>query len=268
MRIAIGRHGPHGLLPDDDEVAVEAPLEIRLGWRQAGALVERPIAVTMRTPGHDGQLALGFLFAEGVIDGLADVEQQADDVVTVRLPEGVEPDLHALERHLLTTSACGVCGRSSLAGLPRGGRVEDRLRLAPELILQLPGRLRQAQPGFTRTGGTHATGIFNPAGVLVTAHEDVGRHNALDKAIGQLLDHTPLSGHIACVSGRASWELVQKALRAGLSALVAVGAPSSAAVTLAEQGGLTLVGFCRAGGFNVYTGAWRLAPMDGQVPPA
>jgi FdhD protein len=258
----VWRHGPDGASRDDDDVAIEEPLQIRLAWRQAGALLDRPIAVTMRTPGHDAELALGFLLAEGVIAGRAAVEQPAPDTVRVLLPDGAEPDLMALERHVLTSSACGVCGRVTLDGLhPHGPDLSaDPALLPAAFISSLPARLLAAQPGFSRTGGLHAAGLFAPDGALRVAREDVGRHNALDKVIGHAVDLLPLHGHAVCVSGRASFELVQKASQAGVPALIAVGAPSSLAVRLAAERGMTLVGFCRGTTFNVYTGAHRVLP--------
>lgn len=256
----VWRHGPDGASPDDDVVAVEEPLQIRLAWRQAGALLDRPIAITMRTPGHDAELALGFLLAEGVIAGRAAVEQPSPDTVRVLLPDGAEPDLMALERHVLTSASCGVCGRVTLDGLQTDGPdlSADPITLPPALVSALPERLRAAQPGFLRTGGLHAAGLFAADGALLVAHEDVGRHNALDKVIGHAVDHLPLRGHAVCVSGRVSFELVQKAAQAGVPALVAVGAPSSLAVQLAAERGMTLIGFCRGAAFNVYTGAHRV----------
>jgi FdhD protein len=228
-----------------DEVAVEEPLEIRVD----GAA----LSVTMRTPGHDEELALGFLLGEGLIDGpraAGLTEDLANNVVEVAGPLSRDPSA----RRFYTTSSCGVCGRGSLeevavhAAVAAPGPV-----VARELLAALPNRLRQ--PGFERTGGLHATGLFTAAGELVLVREDVGRHNAMDKVIGRaLLDGlTPLHPHVLCVSGRLSFELVQKAAVAGAPILVGVGAPTSLAVELAEDRGLTLGGFARAGRINVYT---------------
>jgi FdhD protein len=228
-----------------DEVAVEEPLEIRVD----GAA----LSVTMRTPGHDEELALGFLLGEGLIDGpraAGLTEDLANNVVEVAGPLSRDPSA----RRFYTTSSCGVCGRGSLeevavhAAVAAPGPVVARVLLAA-----LPDRLRQ--PGFERTGGLHATGLFTAAGELVLVREDVGRHNAMDKVIGRaLLDGlTPLHPHVLCVSGRLSFELVQKAAVAGAPILVGVGAPTSLAVELAEDRGLTLGGFARAGRINVYT---------------
>jgi FdhD protein len=228
-----------------DEVAVEEPLEIRVD----GA----PLAVTMRTPGHDEELALGFLYGEGLIRearpaGLT--EDFAVNTVEVQGPLARDPSA----RSFYTTSSCGVCGKGALEEvavhcdpLPDGPRI-DRALLAG-----LPERLRQ--PGFARTGGLHATGLFTPTGELVHVREDVGRHNAMDKVVGRALleGRVPLSGLVLCVSGRLSFELVQKAAVAGAPVLVGVGAPTSLAVELAADRGLTLAGFARRGSVNVYT---------------
>jgi len=233
-----------------DEVAVEAPLEIRVD----GAA----LTVTMRTPGHDDELALGFLHGEGLIDGprrAGLTEDLANNVVEVEGPLLRDPG----ERRFYTTSSCGVCGKGSLEEVavyaPRlgGGPVVGR-----EVLAALPDRLRQ--PTFERTGGLHATGLFTPEGELELVREDVGRHNAMDKVIGRaLLDGlVPLAGHVLCVSGRLSFELVQKAAVAGAPILVGVGAPTSLAIELAADRELTLAGFARRGHVNVYTGAERI----------
>jgi len=234
-----------------DEVAVEEPLEIRVD----GA----PLTVTMRTPGHDEELALGFLYGEGLIDGprrAGLTEDFANNTIEVEGPLARDPGA----RRFYTTSSCGVCGKGSLEEVAvhapplRPGPVVPRALLA-----DLPERLRQ--PSFARTGGMHATGLFDAAGELLIVREDVGRHNAMDKVIGRaLLDGlVPLHGHILCVSGRLSFELVQKAAVAGAPILVGVGAPTSLAIDLAADRGLTLCGFARAGRVNVYTAPERVA---------
>jgi FdhD protein len=234
-----------------DEVAVEEPLEIRVEGR--------PLAVTMRTPGHDDELALGFLFGEGLIDGTRDAGPPADlaaNTVDVSGPLLREPG----ERRFYTTSSCGVCGKGALeevevhsAALPEGPRIER------DLLASLPDRL--PQPTFEITGGLHATGLFNPEGELLLAREDVGRHNAMDKVVGRaLMDGSlPLGERVLCVSGRLSFELVQKAAVAGAPILVGVGAPSSLAVELASDRGMTLAGFARRGRINVYSAPDRVA---------
>ena len=233
-----------------DEVAVEEPLEIRVDGSA--------VTVTMRTPGHDEELALGFLFGEGLIDGprtAGPSDDLAANVVDVRGPLLRDPGA----RRFYTTSSCGVCGKGSLEEvavhapvLPPGPRVERALLAA------LPERLRQ--PAFSRTGGMHATGLFTAAGAPLLVREDVGRHNAMDKAIGRaLLDGLlPLAGHVVCVSGRLSFELVQKAAVAGAPILVGVGAPSSLAIELAADRGMTLAGFARGDRVNVYSGGERV----------
>ena len=237
-----------------DELAVEEPLEIRVD----GA----PLAVTMRTPGEDEALAAGFLAGEGLIGAPADVvsagpaEDLAANVVEVRTRSGLRRDPSA-ERSFHLTSSCGVCGKAALesirieAGPPPPPAPVDRA-----LLERAPGELRAHQPSFDRTGGLHATALFGPGGELLAVHEDVGRHNAMDKALGALLlaGRYPLPGVLACVSGRASFELVQKAALARLAGIVAVGAPSSLAVSLARERGMVLCGFARGGSFNVYTG--------------
>jgi FdhD protein len=234
----------------EDAVAVEEPLEIRVD----GAA----LAVTMRTPGHDEELALGFLHGEGLIDGPRAAGPSADlaaNVVDVAGPLRREPGA----RRFYTTSSCGVCGRGALeqvavdAPLAAPGPVVPRALLA-----RLPERLRQ--PGFARTGGLHATGLFTAAGEPIVCREDVGRHNAMDKVIGRaLLDGlVPLHGYVLCVSGRLSFELVQKAAVAGAPILVGVGAPSSLAIELAADRGMTLGGFAREGRINIYAGADRV----------
>jgi FdhD protein len=233
-----------------DEVAVEEPLEIRVGGEA--------LAVTMRTPGNDEELALGFLVGEGLIDGPRAAGPPADlagNIVEVAGPLLREP----AQRRFYATSSCGICGKGALeeiavisAPLPDGPRV------GRALLAQLPDRL--TQPGFERTGGLHATGLFTAQGELVTVREDVGRHNAMDKVVGRaLLDGAlPLHDRVLCVSGRLSFELVQKAVVAGAPILVGVGAPTSLAVQAAEDRGLTLVGFARGGRANVYAHASRV----------
>ena len=234
-----------------DQVAVEEPLEIRIGGR--------PVAVTMRTPGHDEELALGFCISEG----LRPVEARlpgdlAANTVDVDAPEF---DPARLQRSFYTSSSCGVCGKGALEAVAvEAPRVESELRLPLSLVAALPDRLREAQAAFAATGGLHATGLFSRAGDPLCVREDVGRHNALDKVVGWALRERllPLGEHVLCVSGRLSFELVQKAAVAGCPVLVAVGAPSSLAVDLAAHRGVTLCGFVRGGSVNVYTEPWRI----------
>ncbi len=235
-----------------DEVAVEEPLEIRVDGK--------PLAVTMRTPGHDEELALGFLYGEGLIAAAHRAEPTAEleaNVIEVDGPLARE----VTSRRFYTTSSCGVCGKGALeeVALHAPPAAGPGPLIARGLLAALPERLRQ--PGFIRTGGLHAAGLFTPAGELEIVREDVGRHNALDKVIGRaLLDgRLPLSGSVLCVSGRLAFELVQKAAVAGAPILVGVGAPTSLAISLAGDREMTLAGFARGGRVNVYTGAQRVA---------
>ena len=246
-------HGPHATVRADgfeDEVAVEEPLEIRVD----GA----PLAVTMRTPGHDDELALGFLFGEGLIDGPREAEPPAD--LAANTVEVTGPLLRAVgARSFYTSSSCGVCGKGALEEVAvHSEAAAPGPQLERALLADLPERLRQ--PTFARTGGLHATGLFTPEGELVAVREDVGRHNAMDKVVGWALREglVPLHPHVLCVSGRLSFELVQKAAVAGAPLLVGVGAPSSLAVRLADDRGMTLCGFARGGSVNVYTGLERV----------
>ncbi|MEU7134428.1 formate dehydrogenase accessory sulfurtransferase FdhD [Streptomyces sp. NPDC046261] len=252
-----------------DTLVAEEPLEIRLNGK--------PLAITMRTPGDDFALAAGFLVSEGVLgsaDELANIVYCAgatDDgantynVVDVRLAPGVSvPDI-TLERNVYTTSSCGLCGKASLdavrttARWPLADGPAD-VRLKPELLALLPGRLREAQRVFDRTGGLHGAALFSPDGELLDVREDVGRHNAVDKLVGRALQQglLPLSGAVLLVSGRASFELAQKAVMAGIPVLAAVSAPSSLAVDLAAETGMTLIGFLRGASMNVYAGEERV----------
>jgi FdhD protein len=234
-----------------DRVAVEEPLEIRIGGT--------PVAVTMRTPGHDEELALGFCLSEGLQpDGACLPDDLAANAVDVDAP-GFDPA--RLQRSFYTSSSCGVCGKGALEAVAvEASRVESQLRLPLATVASLPDRLREAQAAFAVTGGLHATGLFSSAGELLCAREDVGRHNAMDKVVGWAFREglLPLAEHVLCVSGRLSFELVQKAAVAGCPILVAVGAPSSLAVSLAQDRGITLCGFVRGGRTNVYTEAWRV----------
>jgi FdhD protein len=241
---------PQGVA-ERDGVAVEEPLEIRIGGE--------PVAVTMRTPGHDEELALGFCLSEGLAPRSAALPQDlAANVVEVEAP-GV--DLTRLRRSFYTSSSCGVCGKGALEAVAvEAPRVESELRVDAALIAGLPDRLREAQAAFEVTGGLHATGLFARDGTLLCLREDVGRHNALDKVVGWAFGQRllPLSEHVLCVSGRLSFELVQKAAVAGCPILAGVGAPSSLAVELARDRGVTLCGFVRDGRMNVYSEPWRV----------
>jgi FdhD protein len=254
-----------------EKLAIEAPLAIEISFERQGQAVRRVLAVTMRTPGSDEELALGFLLAEGLIGGTGDVaggesaaeNSRGERIATRRVAlRGVpREDLQRVSRGLITSAACGLCGRPTLEGLPRGEspRRTGEEPITPAIVLGIPGALRRAQKGFDETGGSHGAGLFDRSGALILAREDVGRHNAVDKVIGAaLLRGLPPAGLILGLSGRASFELVQKASVAGVAAVVAVGAPSSLAVDLAHASGITLVGFTRGERFNVYTHADRL----------
>jgi FdhD protein len=254
-----------------DAVAVEEPLEIRLGLREGGKLQHRPISITMRTPGDDFELAAGFLLTEGILDSRHQIERihhcgkgkGATNTLRVDLVEGVEVDLKRLERNFYTTSSCGVCGKSSLDALATGARpvvTPVDFRVDATLIDDLPHRLHAQQSVFQSTGGLHASALFSRTGELLGLREDVGRHNALDKLIGArfLDDALPLDESILLLSGRASFELLQKAVMAGIPVVCAVGAPSSLAIAAAQEFGVTLLGFVRGQRFNVYACGERL----------
>lgn len=262
--------GEGGARRGDDDVVTEEPLEIRL----VVGNVTYPVAVTMRTPGSDFELAVGFVYNEGIVSRRAQVtrvsycvdrsvaEEQRFNLVNVAV-NGVDPaSIARLERHFSMTSACGICGKATLDALQARGYAPlgEGPTLAAGTLRSLPAKLRAAQRLFDATGGAHASALFDASGELVAVREDVGRHNALDKLVGwALLDgRLPLAGHVVVVSSRASFELVQKSLSAGVSALCSVSAPSSLAVALAREHGLTLVGFLRPGRFQVYSGAARL----------
>src|SRR5262245_19629039 len=250
-----------------DVVAVEEPLEIRLGCEVDGRRVHRAVSITMRTPGHDPELAVGFLFTEGILAEPEHVESVracgGGNVARVDVRPGIAEDLTRLERHSYVSSSCGVCGKASLEAVrvsPRNRLREGRPVVEAAVINRLPETLRSAQALFARTGGLHAAALFDRGGKLLCVREDVGRHNALDKLIGAqfLAGRTPLLDGVLLVSGRVSFELVQKAAVAGVPILAAVGAPSSLALELAREHGLTILGFVRADRLNVYTEAERI----------
>ncbi|MDG4774154.1 formate dehydrogenase accessory sulfurtransferase FdhD [Solwaraspora sp. WMMD792] len=254
-----------------DTISGEEPLEIRVG--PAGAARRPPLAVTMRTPGNDIDLAIGFLLTEGLIGAAEDVvtaqlcagtdTPNTYNVVDVTLAGHVPPPQTDPTRNFYTTSSCGVCGKASIDAVRTRSRFDvaaDRATFSPQTLVGLPDQLRAAQQGFDRTGGLHAAGLFTADGQLRAVREDVGRHNAVDKLIGWAAreDLLPLRGHLLLVSGRASFELTQKAWMAGIPVLAAISAPSSLAVALAEEAGMTLVGFLRGSTMNVYAGTDRL----------
>lgn len=257
-----------------DQLALEEPLEIQVAYGPEASRQWKTAAITMRTPGHDRELAAGFLIGEGLLRSLDQIEavhlrgprygeEGWQHGVRVTLRPGVELDLARLERNFYTTSSCGICGKTSMEALemsvfPPLPAVD--WRIDEPMVRALPARLREAQAIFEQTGGLHAAGLFTSEGEAVVVREDVGRHNAVDKVVGSqfLAGRWPLSNFLLVVSGRASFELMQKALASGIPMLVAVGAPSSLAVEVAEKFGATLIGFTKSIGFNIYTGEERV----------
>jgi FdhD protein len=275
----VGVRGAGSLVVRDrrDFLATEEPLEIRVAGQGKDAV---PISVTMRTPGSDFELAAGFLYGEGLIDSGASIrhlrycvdvriEEQLYNAVQIELAPGIAFEAERLQRNFYTTSSCGVCGKSSIEAVMECGlpAIADSLRVTPEQLIHLLVGLRSGQRIFERTGGLHAAARFDAAGLLLDLREDVGRHNAMDKLIGAALlnDSLPFTNQMVVVSGRLSFELVQKAARAGVELLAGVSAPSSLAVELAEEVGMTLVGFLREQGFNIYTSPGRIQ-MDTDQP--
>jgi FdhD protein len=258
-----------------DDVTVEEPLEMRVAVPAPEGWASRSVAVTMRTPGHDFELAAGFLLTEGVVRGPRDIreltycrsrtEPQQYNIVEARLAGAEGVDFDRLSRNVYTSSSCGVCGKASLEAIELQGCAplpyEGSIRLPAAVVASLPDRLRAAQRDFDRTGGLHAAGLADGRGEIWLVREDVGRHNAVDKVVGEafLTGRVPLLGHALVVSGRASFEILQKALAAGVPMVVAVGAPSSLAVEFARRFDMTLAGFVRGGGFNLYAGEGRVA---------
>ena len=253
----------------EDMLAAEEPMEIRLAYGPADNRVQKNISVTMRTPDNDAELAVGFLFTEAIITSATDVQSvgyaKADNenIILVSLAENVVPAIEKTERNFYTTSSCGVCGKASIEAVKTACNIPesfDNLRVPASLIYRLPDRLRAHQDVFETTGGLHACALFDLTGKLLLSREDVGRHNALDKLIGAALNNgmIPLDNHILLLSGRGSFELVQKAVMAGIKIVAAVGAPSSLAAEMAEEWGMTLIGFLRGERFNIYSGAERI----------
>lgn len=252
----------------NDVVSVEEPLEIRLCHDSGTNRVQKSISVTMRTPGNDPELAIGFLFTEGIIDSYGRVERvqrmdtgysfPSENIIQVDIVKEFVPALNQSDRNFYTTSSCGVCGKSSIQSIKTVSQFQSvaktSLQLDVDIIYQLPEKLRVFQNNFSATGGMHASGLFSINGTLLLLKEDVGRHNALDKLIGAaLMDQSlPLSEHILLLSGRASFELIQKASMAGISIVAAIGAPSTLAVDLAKEFDITLIGFLKENKFNIY----------------
>jgi FdhD protein len=263
--VTLTRCGVDARRDESDAVATEEPLEVRLGFHLLGKPAQRSLAVTMRTPGSDFDLARGFLFGEGIVDDPHDIEtiEVVDtNILRVTVAPEVTVDMASVQRNFYTTSSCGVCGKASLEALEvdEDPLTIDDMRLSASLIASLPDRLRTRQSLFDATGGIHAAGLFDVNGQLLDLREDVGRHNAMDKLVGAQLAKgaLPLEGSVVVWSGRASFELVQKAVRAKIPVIVAVGAPSSLAVELARTFGLTLIGFARHNRFNIYSHPERI----------
>lgn len=253
-----------------DYLAVEEPLEIRIVYFYNGNAYNKVVSITMCTPGNDEELAIGFLYTEGIIQSYHQVTKvdvgTSDNhhFVIVTVAKDAQLDLSKLERNFYTTSSCGVCGKSSIDAIksvcPDFGNDKFEIKLTPSIIYSLPQKLIQKQKVFQSTGGLHASALFNFDGELISLREDVGRHNALDKLIGNALknDMIPLNGSILLLSGRASFELIQKAYMAGIKVIVAIGAPSSLAVELATESDITLIGFLRQEKFNIYSSNYRI----------
>jgi FdhD protein len=274
LAIDIRKVNGENQLETEDSVAVEEPLEIQVIAAAPEAAAAKSISITMRTPGDDTELALGFLFSEGVIGsidqvasvhhtGPVDAGSGLQNTIRVEVRPEVPIDMDRLQRHFYTTSSCGVCGKASLDALKFAGAkslAQIGTAFRRDTIVAMPDKLRESQHLFSQTGGLHAAAAFDPRGEIVALKEDVGRHNAVDKIVGCLLTgkKLPASGLGLLVSGRASFELVQKALSAGIPLLAAVGAPSSLAVQTAREFGMTLIGFLRNGKFNIYSGNERI----------
>jgi FdhD protein len=260
--------------PVADHVAVEEPLEIRLGYSTPDGRATRSISITMRTPGNDAELAVGFLYSESIVNSAADIasvetcgppapDSGNHNVIRVELGPNVEVDLGRLQRHFYTTSSCGVCGKTSLDALRITGFEPistDAGSFSKDILISMPAKLRAAQDTFDETGGLHAAALFDSNGDLEVTMEDVGRHNAVDKVVGSMLmqNRLPARDFGIIVSGRASFELMQKTLAAGIPLLAAVSAPSSLAVQLAREFNMTLIGFLRGQTFNIYSGEARI----------
>jgi FdhD protein len=249
----------------EDLLAVEQPLEIRIVYGPENDRQQKNISVTMCTPGHDEELAIGFLFTEGIIAGKDDIMNcgAAGNIVIATLRPGISFDPKKIERHFYTSSSCGVCGKSSIDAVKNvftTNGTKDNIHINATVLTKLPESLRKQQEVFEHTGGLHASALFDLNGNLLLTREDVGRHNALDKLIGASLNagEVPMDKHILLLSGRASFELIQKAAMAGIKIVCAVGAPSSLAVELAKECDMTLVGFLRDGRFNIYYGEQRI----------
>ncbi|HSY49226.1 MAG TPA: formate dehydrogenase accessory sulfurtransferase FdhD [Thermoanaerobaculia bacterium] len=262
--VGMTRVGPAAREQRDDIVAIEEPLEIRAAWGKGAEAREKNISVTMRTPGDDYDLAVGFLFTEGMIRAADEIEAVrhwgSPNRVRVSLAPHAKIDTSRLERHFYTTSSCGVCGKTSIEAVRVAcSKVPSRGAPDAAVILRLPEMLQSAQPAFRATGSVHGAALFDGGGTLLRSREDIGRHNAVDKVIGSFLREgaAPPADAILAVSSRMSFEIVQKAIVAGISTVAAVGGPSSLAIDLARDFGVTLLAFVRDGRFNIYTGEVR-----------
>jgi FdhD protein len=276
QKFEITRVKGHGAQIETDTIATEEPLEIRIGFKDSASREEKSVSITMRTPGNDHELAVGFLYTEGILTSPADIIEiwhrsppvpgsDLRNVIRVDLVDEAIVDLERLERHFYTTSSCGVCGKASLDALrvqsSHTSAISDsKFKIDLSNILTLANKLEDQQKVFGETGGLHASGLFDSTGEITITREDVGRHNAMDKLVGRLFLDTklPASEHGILVSGRTSFELVQKVAMAGVPMLVAVGAPSSLAIDVAREFGITLIGFLRDGRFNIYSADHRI----------
>lgn len=263
--IRIKKINTSGQMEVDDVLAVEEPLEIQLAWQDATGFVQKNISVTMRTPGNDAELAAGFLFTEGIVEHIDQIQHilPRQNTVLVGLAKGVVPKLQQTERSSYTTSSCGVCGKTSIDAIKTVSvftKQTGELVVPAALFYGLQNAIQQQQVVFETTGGLHAAALFDVQGNCLLLREDVGRHNAVDKVIGAALQNRllPLHQHILLLSGRAGFELIQKAVMAGIRIIAAVGAPSSLAVELATEHDVTLIGFLRGDRFNLYSAAHRI----------
>ncbi len=265
IRVKITKVAQGKAISCDDFLAAEEPLEIQLSYGKINERIKKSISVTMRTPGNDEELGIGFLFTEGIINKCEQITgiKSEGNILEVSLNENETPFLNKSERNFYTTSSCGVCGKSSIDAVRTNSQfkeLKDNIYVKAELMNDLPYKLRGQQSVFESTGGLHASALFEPDGKLLLLREDVGRHNALDKIIGYafMSKELPLNDKILLLSGRASFELIQKASMAGIKIVAAVGAPSGLAVNLAEESGMTLIGFLSEKRFNIYSGAKRI----------
>jgi FdhD protein len=261
IRKSILKYSDTAFISAEDSLSTEEPLEILLYAQKNGEPFSKPVSITMRTPGHDTYLAAGFLLTEGIIESFTDIDyirQSNENTVNVKLNDNYKTDLSKLDRHFYTNSSCGVCGKGSIENLKcfqPGLKITNDTKVSIHSLLSLNNKVKEAQSAFNFTGGIHASALFNSEGNLLDVFEDVGRHNALDKLIGKyfLANKLPFNNHLLFLSGRSSFELIQKAAIAGFPIVAALGAPSSLAVEVAEELGITLIGFLKEKTFNVYT---------------